>query len=147
MKRKEGGIFMPGKNFIKIPSIFMAIGGAISIIVYLILGLFLSYATVNEGENMGWLVVALAVVYTVLSLLEFIAAAKGIKGCDKKEAAEELRKWGIVLLVVSFIAGVFNFISSILQGGSIVSGLISAILGLLFPILYIYGASLNQKAC
>lgn len=137
---------MPGKNFIRIPSIFMAVGGAISIVVYLILGLFLSYATISENEDKGWIVVVLAVAYTVFSLLEFIAAAKGIRGCDRQEASEDLKKWGVVLLVVSFIVGAVNFVSSIVQGGSVVSSLISAVMGLLFPILYIYGASLNQKA-
>lgn len=137
---------MPGKNFIKIPSILMAVGGAVSIVVYLIFGVILALGTLQEGESLGWLVVAVAAVYTVFALLQFIAAAKGIKGCDRKEAAEDLKKWGMILLVVSVIAGAVNCYSSIVQGSSAVSAVISAILSLVLPGLYLYGASLNQKS-
>lgn len=137
---------MPGKNFIRIPSILMAIGGAVSIVVYLIFGVFMTYGTLKEGESLGWLVVALAVVYTIFALLQFIAAAKGIRGCDRKEAAEDLKKWGTILLVVSVIAGAVNCYGSILQGVSVISGIVSAILSLVLPVLYLYGASLNQKS-
>lgn len=137
---------MPGKNFIRIPSILMAIGGAVSIVVYLVFGVFMTYGILKEGESLGWIVVALAVVYTIFALLQFIAAAKGIRGCDRKEAAEDLKKWGTILLVVSVIAGVVNCYGSILQGVSVISGIVSAILSLVLPVLYLYGASLNQKS-
>lgn len=137
---------MPGKNFIRIPSIFMAIGGVISVVVYLIFGLFISYAAIDTQENMGWLIVVVALVYTIFALLQFIAAAKGIKNCNRREAAGDLKKWGMILIIVSLIAGAVNLISSTLQGESVVSGLVSVILGMVFPILYIYGASLNEKA-
>ena len=137
---------MPGKNFIKVPSIFLVIGGIISIVVYLILGLIIGYGTVDTAENMGWLIVAIAFVYTIFALLQFIAAVKGIRGCDKKEAAGDLKRWGVILVIVSLVAGIMNFISSVLQGGSVVSGLVSVIIGMVFPALYLYGASLNEKA-
>lgn len=137
---------MPGKNFIRIPSILMAVAGAVSIVVYVIFGVFLTYGTLKEGESLGWLVVALAVVYTVFALLQFIAAAKGIRGCNRKEAAEDLKKWGTILLVVSIIAGVFNCYYSILQGGSVISSVVSAMFSLVLPVLYLYGVSLNQKS-
>lgn len=137
---------MPGKALIKIPSILMAVGGAVSIVVYLIFGVILALGTLQEGESLGWLVVAVAAVYTVFALLQFIAAAKGIKGCDRKEAAEDLKKWGMILLVVSVIAGAVNCYYSIVQGGSAVSAVISAILSLVLPGLYLHGASLNQKS-
>lgn len=137
---------MPGKNFIKIPSIFMVIGGAISIFTYLISGLLLSYGTIKTAQSQGWIVVALAAVYTLFSLLQFIAAAKGIRGCNRKEAADDLKKWGTILLIMSIIAGVINFVSAVMQGGSMISSFINVLFGLIFPVMYIHGASLNQKA-
>ncbi len=137
---------MSGKNFIRIASILMVIAGAVSIVVYLIFGVFLTYGTLKEGENLGWLVVALAAVYTIFALLQFIAAAKGIKGCDRKEAVDDLKKWGTILFVVSIIAGAANCYFSILQGGSVISSVVSAILSLVLPVLYLYGVSLNQKS-
>ncbi len=137
---------MPGKNFIRIPSILMVVGGAVSIVVYLVFGVFLTYGTLKEGESLGWLVVALAAAYTIFALMQFIAAAKGIKGCDRKEAAKDLKKWGTILLIVSIIAGAVNCYASILQGGSVISGVVSAILSLVLPVLYLYGVSLNQKS-
>lgn len=146
MKKKKGGIFMPGKNFIRIPSILMIAGGAVSVVVYLVFDVLLACGTLKEGESLGWLVVALAAVYTIFALLQFIAAAKGIKGCDRKEAAEDLKKWGVILLIISIIAGLFNCYASVSQGASVVSGVISAVFSLVLPVLYLYGASLNEKA-
>lgn len=119
---------------------------AVSVVVYLVFDVLLACGTLKEGESLGWLVVALAAVYTIFALLQFIAAAKGIKGCGRKEAAEDLKKWGVILLIVSIIAGLFNCYASVSQGASVVSGVISAVFSLVLPVLYLYGASLNEKA-
>lgn len=143
---KGGLTFMPGKNLIRIPSIFLAIEGLISIIVYLIFGLILSYGTIDTGEKMGWLVVAVDMIYTILALLQFIAAAKGIKNCDRPDAASELKERGIRLIMMALIAGALNLGYLIQQNGSLFSALISIFCSLIFPILYTYGAFLNENA-
>lgn len=136
---------MPGKNFIKIPSIFMAVSGVISILLYLVIDLILACGTLDTGEQLGWMVVAIAVIYTVFAVLEFHAAAKGIKYCNRAEKAAYLKKKGFLLILTSLIAGASNTIFSILQGDPAIPSLTSAILGLFFPLLYTYGASLNEK--
>ena len=137
---------MPGKNFIKIPSIFMAVSGVISIVLYLVIDLILACGTIDTGEPLGWMVVAIAVIYAVFAVLEFHAAAIGIKYCGCAEKAAFLKKKGFLLILASLIAGASNTIFAILQGDPAIPALTSAVLGLFFPLLYTYGASLNEKA-
>ena len=137
---------MPGKNLIKIPSIFLLIGGIIGLIVYLIVGLLLSAATVSTNSGLGWIVVAVDVIWTILALLQVIAAIKGLTGCNKKAAAPSLKKWGIILLVVAVVAGIFNLVNAALTDSQMISVIIGIIFSFLFPILYICGAARNEKA-
>lgn len=137
---------MPGKNFIKVTSILFVIGAIISIIVYPIAGLMLTYATVDTGEDMGWIFVAVCLFYTLLAILQMIASVKGIKGCNDKNSASNLKKWGYILIVIALISGILSFVQSTLSGQSIVMSAVGILLGLLLPGLYIYGASLNEKA-
>lgn len=123
----------------------MAVSGVISILLYLVIDLILACGTLDTGEQLGWMVVAIAVIYTVFAVLEFHAAAKGIKYCNRAEKAAYLKKKGFLLILASLIAGASNTIFSILQGDPAIPSLTSAILGLFFPLLYTYGASLNEK--
>lgn len=137
---------MPGKGFIKVTSVLFIIGAIISVIVYTIAGLFLGYATVKTGEGMGWIFVVVCLFYTLLAVLQLIASAKGIKGCNDKNAAPDLKRWGYILIVVALISGIVNLVQTTLSGKSIAIGALSVLIGLLLPILYVYGATLNEKA-
>lgn len=137
---------MPGKGYLKVTSILFIIGAIISLIIYPITGLLLSYATVDTGEKAGWLFVAMCLFYTILAILQLIASVKGIKGCNSRKAAPDLKKWGYVLIVISLVCGIINFVQSILNSQSVISGILSIIIGLVLPGLYIYGASLNEQA-
>lgn len=136
---------MPGKNYIKVTSILLILSAIIAVIVYPIAGLFLSYATIDTGENLGWIIVVICLLYTIAAVLQLTAGIKGVKGCNNKKAAPDLKKWGKIVLIISLIAGVVNFINAILQQESIVIGVISILLSLAIPILYIHGASLNEE--
>lgn len=137
---------MPGKNFIKVTSILFIISAIFGILVYTLAGLLFGAATLDTGESAGLLFVIVCLIYTILSALQLIAGIKGVKGCNSKTAASGLIKWGKMLLVLAILAGIFNFIQSVLDGTSILSALISVLCGLVLPGLYIHGASLNEKA-
>lgn len=137
---------MPGKNYIKVTSILFVIGAAISIVIYTVSGLLLGYAAADTGEKLGWIIVVMCLFYTLLSVLQFIASVKGIKGCSSKEAAPSLKRWGYLLIAITLLSGITNFAQAILNGQSVISSAVSVLFGLILPALYIYGASLNEKA-
>lgn len=137
---------MPGKNFIKVTSILFIVSAVFSIIVYTLAGLLFGAATLDTGESAGLLFIIVCLLYTVLSVLQLIAGVKGVKGCNSKSASAGLIKWGKMLLILALLAGIINFIQSVLGGTSVFSALISVLCGLVLPGLYIHGAALNEKA-
>ena len=137
---------MPGKNYIKVTSILLLISAIICIIIYPIAGLFFDYATIKTGESLGWIFVAICVLYTIVAILELIASIKGIKGCNDKSACASLKTWGTIVLVIAVISAIFNFVTAMMGGDSILSSVISFLVSLILPGLYLYGVSLNQNA-
>lgn len=137
---------MPGKGYVKVASVLLIISAVLSFIVYPVAGLMLGYATMKTGENLGWIFVVVCLLYTVAAILQLMAGVKGMKGCNIKESAGDLKKWGKVVLAISIIAAVVNVINSILKQDSLVQSIVGVLLGFVIPVLYIYGASLNEKA-
>lgn len=137
---------MPGKGYIKFTSVLLIISAVLAVIIYPIAGLLLEYATVDTGEEMGWLFVVICLLYTVAAILQLIAGVKGVQGCDDKAAASDLKKWGEIVLVIAAIAGIVNFVSYIIGHQSVLPSILAVLLGLVFPAIYIYGASLNERA-
>ncbi|MEG1478112.1 MAG: hypothetical protein RSC20_01165, partial [Clostridiales bacterium] len=66
----------------------------------------------------------------------------GIKKCDKPGESAICFKLGCVLMALSL----FSSIMGMWQQGLSVSGVCSLLFGLLLPILFCYGAVLNQKS-
>ena len=137
---------MPGKNYIKVSSILLIIASIGAVILYPIAGLLLQYATIKTGLEMGEVFIVICVLYTVAAVLQLIAGVKGVKGCNDKSAASSLKTWGKVILVVAVLAGVVNIIRDALTMASMWESVAGVLLGLVLPALYIYGASLNEKA-
>ena len=53
----------------------MAVSGVISIVLYLVIDLILACGTIDTGEPLGWMVVAIAVIYTVFAVLLYTYGA------------------------------------------------------------------------
>lgn len=66
----------------------------------------------------------------------------GIKGCNKSDKADGCFKIGIVVLIISILAAIVNMAGA----GFTFSGILYALLGLVVPGLYIYGAKLNRDS-
>lgn len=137
---------MPGKGYVKVASVLLIISAVLSFIVYPVAGLLLGYATMETGENLGWIFVVVCLLYTVAAILQLMAGVKGMKGCNTKESTGDLKKWGKVVLVISIIAAIVNAVNSILKQDSLAISIVSILLSFVIPGLYIYGASLNEKA-
>lgn len=136
---------MPGKYFIKISSILFIISAAMSILTYSISGLSFILVTKDMQENMGWIFVCVCALYTFFAGIQLIAGVKGIKGCDQKEAALDLKKWGVIFIGISLLSGIINLIYCIYTKEDVSSAAMNIAIGLVLPLLYIYGASLNAR--
>lgn len=136
---------MPGKNYIRVSSIILMILGVINIFLYLIAAVLLGSAAIGSGSyQSGGMLTVLAVAAVILSIFQFIAAFQGLKNCERKEAAGRLKKWGIALIVLDVVVGIMGAVSAVSGGQSVLSSLSSTITGMLFPLLYTYGAYLNE---
>ena len=74
------------------------------------------------------------ILLTIISVIEIIAGAKGLKACKVPENAGKCVTWGIVIAVLSIISMVIGLIG----GGEF--NITSLVLNLLVPGLYVYGA-------
>lgn len=137
---------MKGKTFLQVTGILMIIGGAISLIASLGLGGLTTLLAVISGEYVDGLgalfaLVAIAVVFSIIgSVVELVAGIIGVKNCGKPEKAGVCLGWGIAVIVISVISNVLTIV-----GGSDFS-VLSLILGLVLPVLYVVGAALNKKS-
>ena len=124
-----------GQKFLKITSILMIIGGIIAAIagVIAILGVSALVALAGSAEGIG-LLYASSILVTIISVIEIIAGAKGLKACKVPENAGKCVTWGIVIAVLSIISMVIGLIG----GGEF--NITSLVLNLLVPGLYVYGA-------
>lgn len=134
---------MRGKTYLKVTGILLLIGGIIGLIAYGLLSLLLGYAVVEQGAGSGGVsVTMIAVIYTIASIIQLVAGVMGIKGYNKSSKADGCFKIGIVVLIISILAAIVNMAGA----GFTFSGILYALLGLVVPGLYIYGAKLNRDS-
>ena len=126
---------MKGQVALKITSILMIIGGVIATIagVAAIFGVNALVALAGTVKNIG-LLYASAIIVTAASVVEFIAGIEGIGACSAPTKAASCVKWGVVIAILTII----SIITGLIGGGKF--SIVSLVLNLLLPGLYIYGA-------
>ena len=131
-----------GKTILKVVGIIFIIAGAIATVTYLG-GTLLGGALIASGGSiLGAAVVGLFVVSLAWSILELVTGILGVMNCNKPEKAGTLYTLGIILLVLSIISGLWTIAN---QGASL-KNILSLILGLILPVLFVYGAKQNKES-
>ena len=72
-------------------------------------------------------------------IIQLIAGINGVKHCNKPENAKKCITWGIIVIALAVISSVLEVIG----GGKF--NVLSFVIGLIVPGLYIYGAFINHK--
>ena len=131
---------MKGKNFLKVTGILIIIGGAISAIVGLIalIGTLAVSSLLTGSGLLGWMIIG-SVLCLISGVAELIAGIFGVSHCEKPEKAHTCILWGCIVVGLCVLGNIFNVIG----GGSV--SVVSLLLGLVIPALYIYGAVQNKN--
>lgn len=127
-------------KFLKVTSILMIIGGALSGITCLLgiagVALLAAVAESHAAALLLYLALALALAAAVV---EFIAGLKGLKTCKTGENADKCVVLGAVIAGITVLSTVINLVG----GGKV--NITSILLSLVVPGLYIYGAMQVKK--
>lgn len=130
-----------GSGFLKVTGILMIIGGALSIILYIIAIIGIAALVyLSEGELSSGLLYTAGVLGLVSAVAQLIAGIIGVKNCKKPEKAKTCIVWGILVIALTVIGSILNVV-----GGSDFS-VSSLLIGLVIPVLYIIGAVKNKAA-
>lgn len=143
-----------GRNFLKVTGILMIIGGAISIIlgiVMLVSGLAIASITtttpdaetVIAGAAIGGVFIVSAIIMLVSGILELIAGIVGVKNNNRPEKATACIVWGFIVLALQLISLILSFAGGSTSAGAII---LTIIFGIAIPVLYLIGAFMNKKA-
>ena len=128
---------MKGQKFLKVTGILMIIGAALSILFGVIIGgvgaLIAKFAGASTLGFAFYLGLATTLVGGIIQLIN------GVKHCNKPENAKKCITWGIIVIALAVISNVLEVIG----GGKF--NVLSFVIGLIVPVLYIYGAFLNHK--
>lgn len=132
---------MKGSNFLKVTGILMIIGGALSIILCIIAiaGVALLLAALGSEASPGLLYASL-ILALVGSVAELIAGIIGVKNCKNADKAQSCIIWGAIVVGLTVLSSIFGVV------GGDKFDVVSLIIGLVIPALYIWGAVLNKKA-
>ena len=128
-----------GATLLKVMGILMIIGGAISVVMSIIaVAGIAAIAYLSDGAvSMGMLYASTALM-AVGSVAELIAGILGVANSKKPEKAKTCVVWGVIIAALSVAGIVLNAIG----GGSFSA--VSAVTGLVLPVLYIIGAARNR---
>ena len=129
-----------GTGFLKVTGILMIIGGGISIIMGIIAALGVAVvAYISDGKASSTLLYASVVLVIASAIAQLVAGIIGVVNCRKPEKAMSCIVCGVIVAVLSIAGSVLNSVG----GGSF--SVLSLILGLVLPVLYIIGAVFNKK--
>jgi len=145
----------PGKSLLKVCGILLII---FSVIALLFVGIgFVGYGQMNNPEYMQALEQAAlqtgtavpSAMETLISLListvgvvvQLVAGILGVKNCDRQDKAQGCFIMGILLIAYQLVSAGYTSITGSLTLWSI----LFVILGLILPILYVWGALKNKQ--
>lgn len=129
-----------GSGFLKVTGILMIIGGGISIIMSIIAVLGVAALVyISDGEASSAMLYASVALMVVSAVAQLVAGIIGAVNCKKPEKAGVCMAWGIIVAVLCIAGTILNSAG----GGSF--SILSLVLGLVLPILYIIGAVFNKK--
>lgn len=129
-----------GSGFLKVTGILMIIGGGISIIMSIIAVLGVAALVyISDGEASSAMLYASVALMVVSAVSQLVAGIIGVVNCKKPEKAGVCIAWGVIVAVLCIAGTILNSVG----GGSF--SILSLVLGLVLPILYIIGAVFNKK--
>lgn len=129
-----------GSGFLKVTGILMIIGGGISIILSIIAVLGVAALVyISDGEASSAMLYASVALMVVSAVAQLVSGIIGVVNCKKPEKAGVCMAWGIIVAVLCIAGTILNSAG----GGSF--SILSLVLGLVLPILYIIGAVFNKK--
>lgn len=132
---------MKGKTMLKITAILMIIGGVVSAIVGIlgVVGVAALSAMAGSAEGTGLLYFSLILVI-VASIIEFIAGIVGVGASNDPAKAKSCIVWGGIVAALAVVSMIINLAG----GGSF--DVVSLLLNLVLPVLYIIGTVMLKKA-
>ncbi len=126
-----------GATLLKVTGILMIIGGAISIVMSIIaVAGIAAVAYLSDGAVSMGMLYASGALMVVGSVAELIAGILGVANSKKPEKAKTCVVWGVIVAALSVAGIVLNAIGSF--------SAVSAVTGLVLPVLYIIGAARNR---
>lgn len=132
-----------GAGFLKVTGIIMIIGGSIGIIIAI-----LALVGVAALDTMGvtdyieyntGLLYASGAISLIGAAMELVAGIIGVKNCKKPEKAGTCMVFGIIVILFSLIGSILTVV-----GGDSFP-VVSFLIGLVLPVLYIIGAVKNKS--
>lgn len=129
---------MQGSKFLKVTGILMIVFGAIALVLAII-----AIAGVGLLAAMGassTLLTISAILALVDAALQLVAGIVGVKNWNKLEKAGTCITWGIIVIVLCVISNIFTVVG----GGNF--SVVSLLIGLVIPVLYLIGGIQNKKA-
>lgn len=123
-----------------VSGILMIIGGAIALILWGVLAATLATVLSIVGDTDGMQLVAVST-YLGLggSVIQLVAGILGVANAAKPQKATVCIIFGFLTFVISIVANVLN-----VAGNNKVS-VVSIILGIVLPVIYLIGAFQNKK--
>ena len=150
-KKKELNKKMKGKGFLKVTGILMIIFAAIALIVDVI-----SLVVMNEisagsvstefpenVRNVASIAVTGLIIGCAGSALEMATGIIGVANSKKPQKATICIVFGIIVLALEVISLILGFVGGQASAATII---VSVIVGLALPVLYLIGAFLNKKS-
>lgn len=130
-----------GAGFLKVTGILMIIGGGLAIILAIITILGIAaLAYITDGVISSGLLYAAGILSLVSAVAELVAGIIGVTNCKKPEKATSCVAWGIIVAALCIAGSILTVV-----GGSSFP-VVSCLIGLVLPVLYIIGALKNKAA-